>query len=361
MTDEHLDRLVRDADPYRTDLAARLGGAEQTLLEEIMSTPKIEPVPAPAADGARTTRSFPMRRLAGAIAAAAVVTGVIGASTLLRDQGGENWAGPVGLPSQDAGSTGGYELDLKAAEKLPRLLVDEDGWKITTVYGFAAEEGTIDFVNGGRNVQMNWYPAKHYDSYYKDRLEVSRPEPTTVAGTEANIFTYSSNDFAAQLLPTGSAFVELRASNMNRAEFDEILTHVIRVEPDKFLAAMPAEVVTPGKVRSAAAEILSDVPIPPGFDVASIKIEGANDPYQFGAAVTSQITCTWIAEWIRADKAGDDGAVKQAASALRSSHQWKVLNDMNEEGDWPEVMWELSDEVAGGTVPDDYKGSIDCR
>lgn len=53
MNDKHLDRLVRDADPYRDELATRLDGAEQKLLEEIMSTPKLASVP---------TR-FPMRRL----------------------------------------------------------------------------------------------------------------------------------------------------------------------------------------------------------------------------------------------------------------------------------------------------------
>ncbi|HWS33337.1 MAG TPA: hypothetical protein VN408_11400 [Actinoplanes sp.] len=354
MTDEHFDRLVRDADPYRNDLAARLGGADQKLLEEIMSTPRLESVP---------TR-FPMRRMAAAVAAAAVVTGVIGASTLLRDQGGEDWAGPVGLPSEDVGTGGagaGYELDLKAAEALPRLLIDIDGWKIKTVYGFAAEKGTISFVNGDRNLEMNWYPAKHYQSYYEDRLGVSRPEPTTVAGTKANIFTYDSTDHAAQLLPNGSAFVELRAGGLNRAEFDEILTHIVQVGPEEFLAAMPAEVITPSRVRAAAAKILTDVPIPPGFEVDKIDIAGANDPYQFGAAVTSQITCTWIAEWIRADKAGDDTATGKAASALRSSHQWKVLKDMTADGDWSEVLWEIADDVAGGEVPKGYRESIGCQ
>lgn len=251
-------------------------------------------------------------------------------------------------------------MDLKAAEKLPRLLIDQDDWKIDTVYGFAAENGTVNFVNGDRNVEMNWYPAAAYDGYYKDRLEVSKPEPTTVTGTKANIFTYGSRDFAAQLVPVGSTFVELRVQGLTRAEFDEILTHVVRVEAEEFLAAMPAEVVTPSKVRAAAAKILTDVPIPPGFDVDKIDIAGANDPYQFGAAVTSQITCTWIAEWIRADKDGDDDATGKAASALRSSHQWKVLADMNDEGDWPEVLWGIADDVADGEVPKGYQSAIGC-
>ncbi|SDT28562.1 hypothetical protein [Actinoplanes derwentensis] len=363
MTEEHLDRLVRDADPYRTDLAARLGGAEQTLLEEIMSTPKLESVPvSPVSENPAPVRRAFGRRLGGAVAAAAVVTGVIGAATLLRDQGGADQrgadlAGPVGLPSADAA---GYELDLKAAEKLPRLLIDDPAWKIAAVSGFAAERGTIRFTDGSREAEVGWYPAKTYDSYHQDRLRIGTPVPATVAGTKANVFAYSSDDFVAQLVPNGSAFVELRANGLPRAEFEQVLTRVVQVEPDRFLAAMPAEVITSSRVRAAAAEILSDVPIPPGFDIDKIDAAGANDPYQFGAVVTGQVTCTWIAEWIRADSAGDDDSAKVAAAALRSSHQWKILKNMKDKGGWSEVLWEIADKVADGTVPEQYKSGIGC-
>jgi hypothetical protein len=363
MTDEYLDRLVRDADPYRPDLVERLGGSEQTLLEEIMSTPKLESVPAPEPATARSLRRTLTRRLAGAVAAAAAVTGVIGATTLLRGQpSNDSWAGPVGLPSAGTGGLGGgYELDLKAARSHPRLLVDEPGWKVTTVYGFAAAEGTIQFTNGGRNLEMNWYPADQYDSYYKDRLEVSKPRWTTVAGVKASVVTYGENDFAAMLKPHNDAFVELRAQGkVDRAEFDALLTKVVQVAPEAFLAALPPEVITPGKVREAAAKALADVPIPPGFDVASVDVAGANDPYQFGAAVTGQVTCTWIAEWIRADKAGDDDAAEKAGAALRSSRNWKVLKGMVDKGDWAEVLWEIADKVAAGKVPNGYKDGLGC-
>jgi hypothetical protein len=66
------DEQLLDADPYRP-VAGRLDGAEQPLLEKITSVPLVPSVPV-----------RPLRRcLVGAVAAAAVVTGVIGASTLL--------------------------------------------------------------------------------------------------------------------------------------------------------------------------------------------------------------------------------------------------------------------------------------
>ncbi|MEV0900474.1 hypothetical protein [Actinoplanes sp. NPDC049802] len=363
MTDEHLDRMVRDADPYRPDLVARLGGAEQQLLEEIMSTPKLDVVDG---DGPRRGLS---RRLIGAVAAAAAVTGVIGATALLRDQpdpGGSTgaWSGPLGLPSSDSGGAGGgYQLDLKAAEAHPRLLIGRPGWKITTVYGFAAAEGTIEFVNGKRSIQMNWYAADQYDSYYKDRLEVSKPEFTTVAGAEASVVTYGGGEWAAMRKPDGSTFVEMRSGpGWTRGEYDALLAAVKQVSAEEFLAALPPEVVTPGKVREAAAKVLADMPIPPGFDVAAVNVAGANSPYHFGAAVTGQVTCSWITEWARAEEAGDKEALGRASAALQSSRRWKVLQEMNTEGDWPEAIWELADRVTKkGEVPKGYEEGFGCR
>ncbi len=355
MTDEHLDRLVRDADPYRPEIIQRLGGADQHLLEEIMSTPKLDSVPA------RPLRRTLVRQLAGATAAAAAVAGIFATSSLWSAQPDDVYAGPTGLPSVGTAAISGRELDLKAAQEHPRLLIDEPGWKAISVYGFAEENGSIEFQNGDRSLQMNWYPDEQYQHYYDDRLHVSKPEVTTVANRPASIFTYSKNDMSAMLEPQDGTFVELRTGgNWTRATFDEILTHVIKVDAKSFLKALPPEIVTPGDVREEAAKILADVPSPPGFDVSVLDNAGANDPYQFGAAVAGRVTCDWIAEWIRADSAGDHQAVKQAAAALRSSHQWKVLHDMNDEGDYPEVVWEIADKVADGDVPKWYKDGLGC-
>ncbi|MEU4422136.1 hypothetical protein AB0F81_16035 [Actinoplanes sp. NPDC024001] len=366
MSDEHLDRLVRDADPYRPEVIGRLDGADQHLLEEIMSTPKSDsPV--------RPWRRTLVRRLAPALAAAAAVAGVIAVSSLWRAQPDTVDAGPVSPPRAsasagasagaviDAGAISGWSLDLKAAQGHPRLLIDEPGWKPDHVYGFAEEHGTINFRNDARNLEMNWYPDEQYQGYYEDRLHVSKPEATTVAGRPASIFTYTSNDIAAMLKPQDGTFVELRAQgDWTRATFDEVLTKVVRKDAESFLKALPPEIVTPGDVRTEAAKILADMPAPPGFDVAVLDNAGANDQYQFGAAVAGRVACDWIAEWVRADKAGDKAAVKRAAAALRSSHQWKVLHDMNTKGDYPEVLWEIADKVAGGDVPKWYKQGLGC-
>lgn len=355
MTDEHLDRLVRDADPHRPDAVARLGGAEQHLLEEIMSTPQLDTVP---------LRRTLVRRLSIAVAAAAILAVAVTATTLVRPEPAGPYAGPTGLPSADAGAgaVSGQELDLKAAQSLPRLLIDEPGWKATSVNGFSDENGSITFDNGARGISMNWYQDEHYQSYFDDRLEVSEPQWTTVAGVETSVVTYRDNDFAAMRKPQDGTFVEVRTQggDWTRPMFDATLPNIVKVDAETFLEALPEEIVTPGDVRDEAARVLADVPLPPGFDVSSLDSSGANDPYQFGAAVTGRVACDWIAEWIRADEAGDDKAAADAAAALRTSHRWKVLTEMNAAGDYPEVLWEIADEVAGGDVPEQYKEGLGC-
>jgi hypothetical protein len=250
----------------------------------------------------------------------------------------------------------------KAAAEYPRLLIDQPGWTATTVYGFADRSGTIAFANGARTLEMNWYAAEHYDSYYADRLHVSAPEPVKVDNWTGDLFRYSAGDFAVMLRPRDDVFVELRTGGpWNRDSFDRVLADVVRVDVRTWLAALPAEIVTPDRVEARAGEVLADVPLPPNFDAASaLSDAGVNDPYQFGAQVTGRVGCAWIAEWLRAKEAGDEAALKRAGEALRSSHRWAVLQQMNQQGGWSEVFWQIADEVAAGKPPADHAQGLGC-
>ncbi|MFF4878895.1 hypothetical protein [Micromonospora sp. NPDC000668] len=362
MTDEQLDRMVRDADPYRPDVITHLDGAAQHLLEEIMSAPTLETVAEPPGKPSRARRTM-MSGLASAGVAAAVLAIVLTVSIMNVDQPGGREASPDTSPTSEATKPTSYSaMVLKAAEENPRLLIDQPGWKATTVYGFTEKEGTIEFSNDGQRLQMNWYPADQYDGYHKDRLHVSKPEQVTVDRWPGDLFRYSASDFAVMLRPRDGSFVELRTgSAWTRSEFDRVLADVVRVDARTWLAALPAEIVTPDRVDEQAAKVLADVPLPPGFDTAALTGLGTNDAYQFGAALTSRVGCGWIAEWLRAKQAGDAAALQRAADALRSSHKWKVLHQMNDEGDWPEVFWETADKVAAGEFPAGYRGALGCE
>jgi hypothetical protein len=360
MTDEQFDRMVRDADPYRPGVIRHLDGVAQNLLEEIMSVPTLDCVAKPPERRRRARRGM-VSSLAGAGVAAAALAGFLAVSIMNPEYPGGRQASPA-TTSEGTKAVSYSSAALKAAEQNPRLLVDQPGWKATTVYGFAEENGTIAFSNGGRQLEMNWYPADQYDGYRKDRLEVSKPEPVKVDGRPGELFRYSASDFAAMLRPRDGSFVELRTGGAwTRAEFDQVLADVVQVDVRTWLAALPAEIVTPGRVEDQAAKVLADVPLPPGFDTAALNDVGTNDAYQFGAKVTSRVGCGWIAEWLRAKKAGDDAAVQRAGDALRSSHKWKVLHQMDDGGHWPEVFWETADKVAAGKAPAGYGEALGCE
>ncbi|MFG2059149.1 hypothetical protein ACGFI9_34545 [Micromonospora sp. NPDC048930] len=283
-------------------------------------------------------------------------------STVPGAQPDDHRAVPTGTPN--AGAAIVYSpVAMKAAEENPRLLIDQPGWRVDGVFGFAKQQGTIAFRNGGRklDVKMSWYPAGWYDSYHADRLKVSAPKPVTVDGWPGELFRYSDHDFAVMLRPRDGVFVELYAGGgWTRTEFDRFLTHVVRVDVRTWLAALPPEIVTPERVDAQAAKVLADVPLPPNFDVAALNDVGTNDSYQFGAQVTSRVGCAWIAEWLRAERAGDDAARRRAAGALRSSHNWQVLHQMKSRGAWPEEFWRVADKVAAGHPPADYAGALGC-
>src|SRR4051794_28676570 len=204
MTEEHLDRIIRDADPYRPDVIGHLDGAKLALLEEIMSEPTPDSVVYAPQPRSRARRGV-VRRFAGPLAAAAALIGVLAVSTMLRGHPDDRQAAPTGTPGP-ATSVVYSPVALKAAEENPRLLIDEPGWKVTNVWGFAEQQGAIMFSNAGRQVEMNWYPAGGYNGRYADRLDVSAPEAVQVDGWAGDVFRYSAKDFAVMLRPRDGVF-----------------------------------------------------------------------------------------------------------------------------------------------------------
>ena len=281
MTDKRADRLVQNADSYDPDAVRDLHGADQALLEEIMSKPPVKLlIP-------KRQRRVLLSGI-GLVAAAALTVAVAAPSVLSNHHDGPEVAGPTQGQGQsvhtDKGQIFYAAATIEAAEQNPRLLIDEPGWKVTQVYGFTKDNGTIEFTNGDRSVEMNWYPAAGYDGYYQDRLGVSEPEPTTIDGQQSDLFRYSANDFAVMLKPDGISFAELRVQgNWNgKSEILAVLAKVKKVDVQTWLAALPPEVVTPPRAGAVTEQITADMTLPTGFNKAKYANLGTNDRYQFG-------------------------------------------------------------------------------
>jgi hypothetical protein len=85
--------------------------------------------------------------------------------------------------------------------------------------------------------------------------------------------------------------------------------------------------------------------------------------------VSGAVACAWIDRWVTARRTGDEVGVRNAVSAIESSHGWPILREMDEEGDYPEVLWELADAmrpnepISGGkplSIEESYQAALGC-
>ena len=71
------------------------------------------------------------------------------------------------------------------------------------------------------------------------------------------------------------------------------------------------------------------------------------DRYQLAAQVSGAVACGWIGQWFDARRSGDHGREQAAVDALLGSRSWPVLREMQAKGDYPLVVWEYADAIAG--------------
>ncbi|HYZ29032.1 MAG TPA: hypothetical protein VE570_08265, partial [Thermoleophilaceae bacterium] len=137
-----------------------------------------------------------------------------------------------------------------------------------------------------------------------------------------------------------------------------------------WLGAMPPSVVTPASTAETVDAMLADMQLPAAFDASSLRNDASvHDRYQLGARVAGAVACAWIERLIDARREGNERAVRDAAAALRGSKDWAILREMRAEGDYPEVLWQYADEVAGktgvvaskaGSVEASYRSALGC-
>jgi hypothetical protein len=301
------------------------------------------------------------------LARRAVVVGLAGAACLgvaafigvnrVSDPAQPAWAAPA----------------LRAAATSPRLLLNGNGWKITRADQFGVDYGENVFENGRETIQLNWYSKK-------DRpIETPHPgsgttavPPTTLAGSPVVIARYDGSNRYRAAWHQGDWTLEFDGDASSPERFTEILLALRPTGIDEWLGAMPASTVRPDGRAVVVDAMLADIPLPEGFDVATLRAgEGlVNDRYQLGAEVTGAVACAWIGSWIDARKARDEAAIRKSVTAMARSHNWAILTEMDVPGDYPEVLWEYADamainaDVVAGVpnmeVADSYRQSLGC-
>lgn len=344
MNDHELDQLVTQANPISDARVSRLRTSEaaRELLEQIVTTS----VPTPAPHGPRIPGL--QRRSRRLVLVAAVIAGVLALSGLLLPRGGP-------------GTQAAYAAEMVAvANANPRLLVASPGWVVTGVDEFDTTSGGTTFSNGTAELDVSWVPAALYPAY-EDRTNNISSREVELLGQTGTTFRYGdSTRFTTVLPPTGENFLEIDGDLGSEDAYQELIGRLHPVDVTTWLDAMPDSVVMPTDIDAEVADMLSDIPLPASFDTRTLNDETTQDRYQLGVAVSGAVACAWIEQWLQAESDGNDQAAREAVDALESSRDWTILQQMAPEGDYPEVVWWMSDDITQGKLPAHYTAGLGC-
>jgi hypothetical protein len=290
------------------------------------------------------------------------------------------------LAAPPAGSGG-------AAGSFPLLLLQGPGWRVqhaNVERRRKGVEGSIEFVTGKpipyetikilgpkehprekgmfpasvrqRRVEVSWRYESLDEAVERQRSGIhprgQKWVELPVLGTTAKVDTraefYSNQGGPGNRQMTAfweedGRLVELRAAVPDQAAFEARLDWLAKVDEATWLAAMPSTVVAPAEHDAAVAEMLRGIPTPKSFKPSRVRDEGLPTArYQVGAAVTGTVSCLWFRQWGEARRIGDGAAEAEAVKAMATARHWRVLHQMDAEGDYPEVVWELAREMPSG-------------
>jgi hypothetical protein len=282
---------------------------------------------------------------------------------------------------------------VKVAEANPRLLVTAPGWSIAHARSFEVDRGELIYKDdehplyapGGRQLNLTWYPARFYgdrlreDARVRTRAGRVKPVTSTLLGQRATTFAYAGQHptFATILSPQGNVFVEVNGSLGSKQKYEAVLHSLRPVGVDAWLGAMPPEVLHPAARSAAIAQMLRDIPVPPGFDTSVLHFRGMpvspgsngsslqsesalTDRFMLGKAVAGAVACDWLRSWLSATRAGDDATAQEAVDAMGAAPHWPVLLQMvREKGyrgnvlpphgrGWPSEILAAAREIAHG-------------
>jgi hypothetical protein len=335
-----------------SSLPLEAGRAE--LLEEIMST--VAPDRHNAPDQHNNSLAEPTRlptsrrtRWVAPLAAAAVVAGLAGGTVWWqqhRPADGSHQVASLRLPAGKA------------------VVLDAPGWQVDSLSG----DGIV-FRKGAANLEITSYAAKDYASYVEDREHIVDPPapgtPIQVLGRSAQMWAYSADDHTAIREVEDGRWMEFRAQGVDQAGFVALLGQLRLTSEGEFNASLPSGYVTKGERPAAAETILGDIEDASGAGFPSgttfqLANGDSKDRYQFGAEVVAQYACAWLESYEDATTHQQPARAAEAVRVLGTSRHWPILQEMNAQGDYPEVVWDYADQVAAGKVPEGYREGLGC-
>jgi hypothetical protein len=291
-----------------------------------------------------------------------VVAGIAASSLWWRGAGAGGGAG-------EHTSSHGAAAQEQLREQGFRAVLDAPGWTVSATEAEDDGYGEVDYEKGDASFQITWYPATSYADYVTDREHIVDPpapgEPVQVLGGSGQLWAYDATDHTVIREVEDGHWMEFRGAGMDETAYRTLLGQLRLVGLADYEASLPERFVTKTERQDALREILRGITDVSGIGYPADRDDSAattdeQDPYQVGAFVAGRYACAWLDEFKAAKQSGDTAAADEAARVLGTSRRWPVLNQMNEQGDYPEVVWGYADEVAAGKVPEGYRGGLGC-
>jgi hypothetical protein len=391
MNSKRIESQLRAANPVSSHAleALDLAAGEAALGEALVGESTVAAERGVSASAPRQRRSV-LLVLGGAVAAAVVAVVVL-------------LSGGAGRSPEPA-----YGAQLvRFAESSPLLLLEGGSWGIRSIDQLTSDQGWMEFTKPSpdphpdeplmtrsdvkrgitpvsvqrrrqRRVELNWHDGRQYklvwhdgklgtsfsDTYLHKRVQVYEPGrsfKTTIAAlgvtayvdprAEAGPIQGGPGDrVMVAIWEEDGRLLELRASVPDLPAFRERLGRLRRVGAEEWLDAMPASVVKAADYAATVHQMLTGIPLPPGFDPASIPDLGVTtERYQVGAAVGGTVACAWFHSWGQARAAGDKAAAARAERVLLGSEeQWPIFREMAKEGAYPATVIEYARKMHSG-------------
>ena len=295
------------------------------LLDELL---RAQPDLAPA-DASRPRRRRTWQ--VAVAAAAAVAVAVAGPVLLLR--GGDEPATPDGAPVDDN-----------------RALLTAPGWDLTNVFE-DAETRMHFYERGAESFDLTWFSDQWYDERFTDRDNGEgkrRVDETELLGVPATVWAYTDGeapetDHEAMTEPRNGWVLAVRGSGMDLTEFESLLAQLVRTDETGFAAGTAADDVV--RVDDATvAEMLAQVPTPPGFEQLSTPFVFASR-FHVLYAVAHDVGCAWVDAYAA-------GRRDDALAALADPASWPLFAGRDDAPDLAAEPRKMGEKLEQGIDPE---------
>ena len=232
-------------------------------------------------------------------------------------------------------------------------------------------------LTDGEVTNMRRYLEYHWTSRDQSRTIGLTMQPggdigTQIAADDTSASPITFNGKPAYLTAGGMGVVRVEGfwvwaisgtGYSDSAQFLADAQHITATDQATWEAELAGHVILPSQRPEQVADILSDIPLPQGFNTQALT--SSTQPkvrYQLIAEVTSAVWCAWAHDWDTALTAGDTTAAA-AVQALTSSTTWHALKEIESQGAFAEAIWEYSARVSSGdrSVVSEAPGGLGCN